>query len=186
MFVISDVTRVADANVVHLEQEVPLNGAFRIFVFAGNPQKTHTALRDLASGMNSSRSFYGAYARADLGEVSHHERHNPHSHFFTVCTIFAAGRTSIEISRDVPAVLARYRDHIYVDDRWDRRVPLARAAAHAKMGLNEESGGVVVVRPDGYVGVVVSLVEGRGTVNALDEYFSAICSKKFGQPGPQL
>ena len=40
IFINSDVTRVVDANVVHLEQEVPLNGSFRIFVFAGNPEVT--------------------------------------------------------------------------------------------------------------------------------------------------
>jgi len=31
---------------------------------------------------------------------------------------------------------------------------------------------VVVVRPDGHVGCVVRLVEGRGTVDAFEEYFA--------------
>src|ERR1700760_1911565 len=31
------VTRVADENVVHLEHEVPFNGAWRLYVFAGRP-----------------------------------------------------------------------------------------------------------------------------------------------------
>lgn len=179
IFINADVTRVVDANVVHLEQEVPLNGSFRIFIFAGNPAVTKTALRDLATGLDSQGSFYGAYKRSDIDKVSHHEAHNPHSLFFTLCTVFASKRSQIEISRDVPGLLARYRDHVYADDRWDRRVPDAKAAAHAKMGLNEETGGVVVVRPDGYVGAVVGLTEGNGTINALNEYFSAFCSKKL-------
>ncbi|KJK93699.1 hypothetical protein H633G_02437 [Metarhizium anisopliae BRIP 53284] len=186
IFINSDVTRVVDANVVHLEQEIPLNGSFRIFIFAGNPAVTHTALQDLANGLGAERSFYGAYARKDVDTVSHHERHNPHSLFFTICTIFAAKRSSIEISKDVPRLLARYRDHIYADDIWDRRVPNSRASAHAKMGLDEERGAVVVVRPDGYVGVIVSLVEGSGTVNALNEYFSAFCSKNLVAGTSQL
>ncbi|KAL6889931.1 FAD binding domain-containing protein [Trichoderma longibrachiatum] len=186
LFVIADVTRVVDANVVHLEQEIPLNGSFRIFIFAGDPVKNRAAVRDLADHLINASSFYAAYIRPDIDEVSHHEKHNPHSLFFTLCTIFAAKRHCIEIQRDAPGALGRYRDHVYADDRWDRRVPDARAPAHAKMGLDEERGGVVVVRPDGYVGMVASLVEGSGTVDALNAYFSAFCTKKFGSVAAQL
>ncbi|TEA10778.1 Phenol hydroxylase [Colletotrichum sidae] len=186
LFANADVTRVVDANVVHLEQEVPLNGSFRIFVFAGKPVVTRNALRDFACHLNSKRSFYTAYLRDDIDKVSHHEKHNPHSLFFTLCTIFAASRGSIEITRDVPDVLGRYREHIYADDRWDRRVLDAKAAAHAKMGLDEERGGVVVVRPDGYVGLVVQLVEGGGTVEALNKYFGAFSTKRLGETLAQL
>lgn len=180
LFINSDVTRVVDANVVHLEQEVPLNGAFRIFIFAGNPTKTRKALLDLSTNLRKPRSFYAAYLRPDIDKVSHHEKHNPHSLFFTLCTIFAAKRCNIEISHDVPEVLADYREHIYADDRWDHLLPNAKAPAHAKLGLDEDHGGVVVVRPDSYVGIVVGLAEGSGTVDALNAYFSAFCSKKFG------
>jgi len=186
IFINSNVTRVVDANVVHLEQEVPLNGAFRLFVFAGAPSKTRQALKDFANHLGSQRSFYATYQRSDLDKVSYHEKHLPHSRFFTLSTIFAARRPDIEISRDVPGVLARYRDHVYADDRSDARFSQAKAVAHAKMGLDEDLGGVVVVRPDGYVGIVVSLVEGSGTVDALNEYFSSFCTKKLGATMAQL
>ncbi|KAI2634420.1 FAD binding domain-containing protein [Hypomontagnella submonticulosa] len=182
----ADVTRVVDANVVHLEQEIPLNGSFRIYVFAGKPSITSKALRDFGFHLASKASFYGSYLRPDIDSVSYHEKHNPHSLFFTICTIFAARRAQIEIMRDVPNPLARYRDHVYADDRWDRRVPEAEAAAHAKMGLDQEKGGVVVVRPDGYVAIVTSLIEGSGTVDALNEYFSAFCTKRLGETMAQL
>lgn len=190
LFINSNVTRVVDANVVHLEQEVPWNGSFRIFIFGGKPDKTATALRDFSKGLNGKRSFYTTYLRTDMDQVSHHEKHNPHSLFFTLCTVFAARRPQIEITRDVPGVLGRYREHIYADDKpADYRALLSggspppqqhRAQAHFKMGFDEDKGGVVVVRPDGYVGAVVALVEGNGTVDALNEYFSAICTKKLG------
>lgn len=182
----ADVTRVVDANLVHLEQEVPLNGSFRIYIFAGKPSVTSKALRDFALHVGNKKSFYGSYLRSDIDSVSHHEKHNPHSLFFTLCTIFAARRDQIEIIRDVPNPLARYRDHVYADDRWDRRVLDADAAAHAKMGLDQEKGGVVVVRPDGYVGIVTNLAEGSGTVDALNEYFGAFCTKKLGEAIAQL
>jgi len=186
LLVNADVTRVVDANVVHLEQQVPLNGSFRLFVFAGSPASTSQALKDFAANLNKKGSFYTAYQRHDIDSVSYHERHNPHSLFYTICTIFASPRSSIEIARDVPPTLARYREHIYADDRWDRRVPDAKAAAHAKMGLDEEKGGIVVVRPDGYVGMVVALAEGSGTVDALNQYFAAFCVKRLGGALAQL
>lgn len=176
----ADVTRVVDANIVHLEQEIPLNGSFRIFVFAGNVNSNRQALKDFAAGLSHTKSFYSTYRRSDIDSVSYFEQHNPHSHFFTLCTIFSAKRREIDIASDVPNPLARYRDHIYADDRWDRRVQDATASAHAKMGLDEKTGGVVVVRPDGYVAVVVKLEPGSGTVDALNDYFSAFTTKPLG------
>ena len=177
----ANVTRVSDANVVQLEQEVPFNGSFRVFLFAGLPSITRRAMIDLASNLVKDKSFYKLYERRDIASVSYHERHNPHSHFFTICTTFAASRPTIEISKLLPAVLARYSDHVYADDIWDPRVPSANAAAHAKMGLDQEKGGVVIVRPDGYVGCVVELVEGSGTVDALNRYFGAFSSQPIGK-----
>ncbi|KAI0539199.1 FAD binding domain-containing protein [Xylaria digitata] len=182
----ADVTRVVDANIVHLEQEIPWNGSFRIYIFAGKPSVTSRALKDFAFQLGGKRSFFGSFLRLDIDTVSHHERYNPHSLFFTICTIFAAARNEIEISRDLPGLLSRYRDLVYADDRWDRRVPDATAAAHAKMGVDEEKGGVVVVRPDGYVGIVTSLVEGTGTIDALNAYFDAFCVKKTSDSRAQL
>ena len=56
----------------------------------------------------------------------------------------------------------------------------ALGAAHLKMGLSPARGGVVVVRPDGYVGCVVGLVEGRGTADALNGYFGSFAGKEIG------
>lgn len=186
LFINADVTRVVDANVVHLEQEIPLNGSFRIFIFAGQLSATRAALKEFATNLERKGSFFKTYARKDFEKVSHHEKHNPHSLFFTFCTIFAAPRSGIEISRDLPPILGRYREHVYADDRWDRRVLDAKAAAHAKMGLDEEKGGVVIVRPDGYVGMVVGLAEGNGTVDAINQYFSTFCTKSLGETLAQL
>ena len=177
----ANVTRVVDANKVHLEQEIPLNGSFRIFLFAGEPSTTKRAVTDFADNLENKYSFYSVFRRADLKDVSDHERHNPHSHFFTLCITFASPRDGLEISETLPKLLARYSDHVYADDLWDPRVPEAKAAAHAKMGLDPQKGAVVVVRPDGHVGCVVALSEGSGTVDALNDYFAAFASKPIGR-----
>jgi len=177
----ADVTRVVDANKVQLEQEIPLNGSFRIFVFAGLPSATQRAISDFAQNLQKRKSFYSTFEREDIAKVSYHECHNPHSHFCSICITFAAPRDDVEIAKMLPPLLARYSDHVYADDVWDERVPNAKAAAHAKMGLDEEKGAVVIVRPDGHVGCVVSLVEGSGTVDALNDYFAAFVAKPVGK-----
>ncbi|OCK86412.1 hypothetical protein K432DRAFT_430960 [Lepidopterella palustris CBS 459.81] len=176
----STVTRVADANIVHLEQEIPLNGSFRLYIFCGNPALTARAVSDLSAHLSAPRCFYSRFAHKDKNADRYHEPHNPHNRFVTLCTILAAPRASIEIQELLPRVLAEYGGHVYADDVWDARVPEAKAAAHAKMGLNEQRGGVVVVRPDGYVGCVVQLVEGHGTGEALEGYFGAFLERKRG------
>jgi len=175
------VTRVVDANVVHLEQEIPLNGSYRIFLFAGVPGQTRTALNDLASHMSTAASFFSAFLHKDLATTDrYHERHNPHTLFLSFALIFAAPRSHIHIEEQLPNAFARYADHVYADDVWDQRVPNAKAAAHAKMGLDQDKGGIVVVRPDGYVGVVVKLEEGAGTCEALNTYFGVVTGKRLG------
>lgn len=178
----ANVTRVADANIAHLEQVVPVNGSFRIFLFAGVPSVTQRAIADLCANLQKKNSFYKAFERPDVSSVSYHEQHNPHSHFYTICTIFAASRASIGIAETLPPLLARYSFHVYADDIEDLRMPDVKAVAHAKMGVDEERGGIVIVRPDGYVGCVVRLVEGGGTVDALNQYFGAFSSKALGGP----
>jgi hypothetical protein len=175
------VTRVVDANVVHLEQEIPLNGSYRLFIFGGNLEKSATALKDLATHMSAPTSFFSSFLYKDLSTKDrYHEHHNPHSAFLSLALIFSAPRNAIHIDEQLPEPFNRYADHVYADDVWDQRVPDAKAAAHAKMGLDEIKGGVIVVRPDGYVGVVVRLEEGWGTGEALDGYFGVVTGRKLG------
>jgi len=173
----SNVTRVSDANVVHLENEIPMNGSFRFFVFGGKAtSRSHQALTDLANGLQKKGSFYESFSgtcgrsEADL----HHDMDNPHSKFFTVCLVLASKRSDVEIG-DLPALYRDYGAHVYADDLEDLKVPGAKAAAHAKMGLKD--GGVVVLRPDGHVGCVVALEEGTKTVEALEAYFASFMNK---------
>jgi hypothetical protein len=175
------VTRVVDARVAHLEQEVPQNGSYRIYIFAGNLTTASRTLSDFAANLQEERSFFSSYRRDDITTVSYENRHNPHSLFFTFCIIFNAARARIEIDEVLPDVLAQYRDHVYADDIACYRTQNARAAAHIKLGFDEERGGVVVVRPDGYVGCSLALVEGPETVEGINKYFAPITTKPLGK-----
>lgn len=176
-FTPAKVTRLADSNFVPLEQEVPANGAFRIFVFGGVQSKTKKAIADFAANLEKDRSFLSTYRRND--KVSFFEHHLPHSKLFTLCLTYAGAKNQIDMEA-VPAVLKDYHHHIYADDIADVRVPNAKYPTHEKLGFDPEKGGVVVVRPDSHVACTVQLVEGSGTVDALNSYFGAFSTKPLG------
>ena len=172
-----NVRRVTDANKVALDLVIPFNGSFRIFLFAGDHLKNRHAIHVLGKRLQRRNSFFQTHLRPDVGCVSEMEQDNPHSHLFSICTIFAAPRVEVDIVTWLPDVLARYRDHIYADDLRDVRYPGAQAAAHVKMGLDETDGGIVVVRPDGYVGCSIQLEDGNVSADALDAYFKSFSSR---------
>ena len=176
-FTPAKVTRLADSNFVPLEQEVPANGAFRIFIFGGIQSQTKKAIADLAANLEKDRSFLSVHRRTDTPYFL--ERHNPHSKLFTLCLTFAGQKNNIDMDQ-VPAVLKDYHHHIYADDLPDVRVPNAKFATHEKLGFDPAKGGVVVVRPDSHIACTVQLVEGSGTVDALNDYFGAFSAKPVG------
>ncbi|KAJ7213021.1 phenol 2-monooxygenase [Mycena pura] len=187
------VTRVMDGNNVRLQQEVKMNGAFRIHVFAGDLDATRPALEAFAAFVNSPGSFFnrhraGAGVRSSVidgpaalvdnagGRKSQHV-FNP---FFTFLTIVGTHWYQWEID-ELPSPLRLYRAQVYGDAVFDRRVPEAgtRAPLHCKYGIDMRKGALVVVRPDSYVGAVVDLSE-EGWLG-LNEYFAG-----FLQVAPQL
>lgn len=181
-FTPAKVTRLADSNFVPLEQEVPANGAFRIFIFGGIQSKTKKAIADLGANLKKDRSFLSAHRRTD--PVSFFEHHLPHSKLFTLCLTYAGQKSQIDMEA-IPAILKDYHHHIYADDIPDVRVPNAKFPAHEKLGFDPAKGGVVVVRPDSHVACTVQLVEGSGTADALNSYFGAFSTKPLGGDGQQ-
>lgn len=178
----SNVTRVVDANVVHLENEIPFNGSFRLFIYAGttsSPRRgQHPPLSALSDNLLKPGSFYHRFMHKNRHEMdTHHDSNNPHSPFFSVALTLCAKRPDVEIE-DLPELFQAYRDRIYADDVAVLQVPDAKHASHTKVGLVPDQKGdhadaaVVVVRPDGHVGIAIRLTDGPQTVQALDAYFS--------------
>ncbi|CAK5281204.1 unnamed protein product [Mycena citricolor] len=174
------VTRVVDGNQVRLQQEVKMNGAFRIHVFAGDLKHTLPSLNAFASFVNSPESFFNRHraaralvssivdSPADVQGASAAHVYNP---FFTFLTVVGTHWYEWEAA-DLPDPLRLYRSQLYGDALFDRRVPEAgtNAPLHFKLGVSLERGAVVVVRPDGYVGAVVELSKDGGL--ALNDYFA--------------
>lgn len=163
-----DVKRVIDAWESSLEQEIPFNGCFRVYIFAGQQsQSQQQALQDLATHLADSSSVFTRFQRRGGPDNSYESRYSPCSSLFTFALIFNVPRASVEI-RNLPSYFLPYRYLIYSDDARHTR---DHGAAHRKMGFDPAEGGVVVARPDGYVGCIVRLVQGRYTAHALEEYF---------------
>ncbi|KAK5100876.1 hypothetical protein LTR24_000724 [Lithohypha guttulata] len=198
----SNVTRVVDANKVHLENEIPFNGSFRLFVYGGStssPQPgQHKLLSALSDNLLKTGSFYRRFMHKNHEQLdTHHDSDNPHSPFFSVAVTICATRPEIEIE-DLPELFQAYRDRVYADDALNTPVPNARFGSHAKVGLtrndagDQAEGAVVVVRPDGHLGIAVKLTEGPDTVEVLEAYFSQFLqqgewggesgSSRFSQP----
>ncbi|KAJ7092090.1 phenol 2-monooxygenase [Mycena belliarum] len=178
------VTRVVDGNNVRLQQEVKMNGAFRIHVFAGDLRATKGALDGFAAFLDSPASFFNRH-RPSVGVTasivdgpaaltSHPDstrnvhRHNP---FFTFLTVVGTHWYEWEIN-DLPAPLRLYRAQVYGDALFDRLVADAGTDAplHRKFGIDLQKGALVVVRPDSYVGAVVDLSEDGWL--GLNDYFA--------------
>lgn len=167
----ANVTRVIDACEVSLERDIPFNGSFRVYIFAGEQQPTGKALVDLAGQLTRGNLVLSRFLGRQP-DLSYGGRHNPHSKLFTFSIVFNSQRAVVELN-SLPEFFAPYRYHMYSDQSRSRKSHTGRQGmAHVKMGFDSREGGVVVVRPDGYVGCVVKLVEGRRVAEALDHYFS--------------
>ena len=113
---------------------------------------------------------------------THHDSDNPHSLFFSVALTLCAKRPEIEIEH-LPELFQAYRDRVYADDAANAPVPNATYGSHAKVGLVPNNSGdhadaaIVVVRPDGHVGIAVTLTEGPETVHVLEAYFGQFLTR---------
>ena len=167
----ANVTRVIDACEVPLERDIPFNGSFRVYIFAGEQQPAGKALMDLAGQLTREDSTLSRFLGSQPN-FSYGGRHNPHSELFTFSIVFNLQRAGVELA-SLPETFVPYRYHVYSDESRGRKSHIGgQGMAHTKMGFDSREGGVVVVRPDGYVGCIVKLIEGRKVAEALDRYFS--------------
>jgi hypothetical protein len=178
------VTRLLTSQPVRLIHEVQFDapGSFRIYVLAGKLADNRSKLQALSDHLSSSTSFVTKYrasmpknrkvlhAATNTGLVGYEEL-NP---FFTFLTIIKDSRFNFEIEQ--LKSLKGLNALVYADDEEAGGTKIGEhfserkvGGAHIKYGLPE--GGIVVCRPDGYVGVVVPLEESGW--KALDRYFES-------------
>ncbi|KAF1997256.1 hypothetical protein P154DRAFT_606517 [Amniculicola lignicola CBS 123094] len=178
VFPVATVIRVIDANVCKLDQEVSFNGAFRIYVFAGDIEHNYLAIKELGTTLAMRGSFLLQHSNADAAfQESYTNRHNPHSPFFTFSVVSNNARTDVDMATTLPGFLQPYRYHVYADDVSPAGLRGYRGTVHAKMGFDQQRGGVAIVRPDAFVACVLGLGDGAVTAHAINDYFRSVCGR---------
>lgn len=167
---------------VRLIHEVQFDspGSFRIYVLAGTPSESKSRLAAFSKHLTSANSFVNRYtAQLPKNRIVLHaaqntgltgfEEINP---FFTFLTLIKDSRYNFEIEhfkefRGVNSMLYADDQEASGDKTGDHFSEARVGGAHKKYGL--PNGGIIVCRPDGYVGIVVPFEQAG--FQALDKYF---------------
>ena len=173
-------TRFINGEPVRIIHEIQFNspGGFRLYILTGSLSQNSQKLKSLAKGLLAPGSFMNRYhgkIMAGLeglpGLSPEAAQVSPFNPFFIFLLIVKQNRFRFELSDlDHLSPMNRY---VYADDHQvggekvgDLEGDESVGGLHRKWGLEE--GGIVVVRPDGYVGLVVKLDE----LNVLEKYFA--------------
>ncbi|KAI9825538.1 MAG: hypothetical protein M1819_000530 [Sarea resinae] len=151
-----DLIRHIDGTHVGLLDVMPSNGRFHLFVFAGK-QLISSTIKVLAEALNSPQSPLNLFngLPVDLMGPFRHED-------ITTASVPATNKQYV-----IDLFLLHSSDHLSVrleslpapfSTHWPTRVYHdVEGAGHKQLGVPEESGALVVVRADGYVGMVTGL-----------------------------
>ncbi|KAB8215537.1 FAD binding domain protein [Aspergillus novoparasiticus] len=174
------VTRYIDANPVSIQLDVPVLSQFRIYFFIPDVPNALEFLGTLCEGLDdttgmgkiSSRASQ-LYATLPQGAAPSDtfiqpERYTPVSSVFTYAMVTQSSRSEFEIA-DLPKVLQNSRWTLYLDD-----VDSPRCTDKWFGSLQGEQVGIVIVRPDGYVGSIDTweLAAGTEAGKWIDDYFA--------------
>ncbi|MBW0513512.1 hypothetical protein O181_053227 [Austropuccinia psidii MF-1] len=163
------VTRAVDGNPVKLEQEIKMDGAFRIYLFVG-----HAPIGNRLAHLENQNCFLHRF-RAPHGQacsIFDSQRLGPNP-FFTFLLVSSQPRDEWEIE-DLPTLFSGpYRSQVYLDDMPNQisGEKSQNCSLHHKYGFEEgELGGaIIIVRPDGYVGLISKLNQDTWTI--VEQYF---------------
>ncbi|GKZ27206.1 hypothetical protein AbraIFM66951_005111 [Aspergillus brasiliensis] len=169
-----DLIRHMDGNHVRMLDIMPSNGRFHLFIFAGNLLSA-PALQKLGDALDSPQSPMSLFnlLPLELMERFRHEDITNDSIPFTnkayvldIFLIHSQNHLDIQLG-DVPAPFStKWPMNVYSD---------FGGAAQSQLGVPDDSGALVVVRPDGYIG----LVTGLDNVDDVTSYFDGFMHRRI-------
>ncbi|TFY54823.1 hypothetical protein EVJ58_g8633 [Rhodofomes roseus] len=147
--------RAADATPFEIQDLLPADTRFKVLVFAGDvmdPAQLQR-VRTLAEEVGGSEGFLKCFSKGGVEKV------------FDVLTIASGDKFKV-ITADIPAVFRSHWSKLFVDDEdlYNR----SGGGGYEKYGIDTR-GTIVVVRPDGYIGMVAPFDHHK----AIDEYFAS-------------
>ncbi|KAL5358558.1 FAD binding domain protein [Aspergillus floccosus] len=175
----SKVTRYIDANPVDIQLDIPMLGQFRLYLFAPDVVASMPFLGHICVGLSeggllnqvSSRATQSYKEKqrkqAEADAYITPERYTAVSDMFTYALVTQSPKEAFEIAR-LPSDLQTSRWTLYLDDVQ------GETCTTKWMGpLPKTHTGIVVVRPDGYVGAMETWKADQGqlAVQWVEEYF---------------
>lgn len=159
----------SDARPWQLHHKMPSDGRFRLVVFAGDiskPARLHL-VNDLGAWLATDvlprYPLIALSPGADPHSVATKFRVDRDPSIIDVLLVHAAKRSDIEILRDLHDVYHPFDsklgwdyDRVFADEESYHD---GHGRAYEGYGVDHETGALVVVRPDGYVGLVVGVEE---------------------------
>ena len=163
-------TRHVDGRIVNMLDNMPSIGHFHIVVFAGDAL-SHGRLDNLSAYLSSSSSpltrFSESHSSMRLSQESISRAddisYNPANDPTTMINLYLVHTSpNLEVPVEtLPAPFPHWKSSIHED---------INSTSHGELGVHVNIGALVVVRPDGYVGLVTRLEHG----GRLDAYFERI------------
>ena len=161
----------SDAVPTSIHKVLVADGRFRVLVFAGDlTRESQVAkMNGLAASLAAKESFVNLYKPASASIDSRIE----------IITIHASPRSKIEL-QELPEVLHPWNEDlgwdywkVYADDP---DIHGEHGEAYRQCAVDKSKGSLVVVRPDGYVGMVSELTD----VDSVNVYFSGFMIPVLG------
>ncbi|TBU43844.1 thioredoxin-like protein [Dichomitus squalens] len=151
-----DFVYAANVNPVNLHDVLPSDMRFKILVFAGDikVEASMKRLHALGENMGTSNSFLWRFGQGAYEKV------------FDMLCICATKKDDMDFT-DVPKFFRSHWSKVLLDDTdmYGR----SGGGAYEAYGISREEGAIVVVRPDGYVGVVAPFDH----VDDINQYFAS-------------
>ncbi|KAI0738661.1 FAD binding domain-containing protein [Daedaleopsis nitida] len=148
--------RAADARPYNIHDVLPSDTRFKVLVFAGNTADAAQAARvaALAEKLAEPDGFLAMFGRGAPEKV------------FDVLSISSAKKQDVNYT-DLPGLLRPHWSKVLLDDT--DMYARAGAGGYDAYGIDPHAGAIVVVRPDGYVGIVAPFER----VDHVNAYFAA-------------
>ncbi|GMG54549.1 unnamed protein product [Aspergillus oryzae var. brunneus] len=174
------VTRYIDANLVSIQLDIPMLSQFRIYFFIPDVPKALGFLGTICKGLDNATGMGKVSSRASQSYATQPQgaapsdafiqpqRYTSVSSVFTYAMVTQSSKSEFEIA-DLPKVLQDSRWTLYLDD-----VDSPRCTDKWFGSLQGEQVGIVIVRPDGYVGSIDTweLTAGTEAGKWIDDYFA--------------
>ncbi|CDO68389.1 hypothetical protein BN946_scf184815.g36 [Trametes cinnabarina] len=146
----------SDARPVNIHDMLPADTRFKVLVFVGDIVDEEVAERvgRLGEELAAPDSFLNRYG------------HGGSSRVFDVICISASSKQDVDWT-DFPKVLSRHWSKVLLDD--EDMHGRSGGGGFVAYGINPRLGAIVIVRPDGHVGLVLLLSWMRRAINAAQE-----------------